>query len=197
VDDEPKEIEAAPARRVERLRRAALIALALGAAVALYLGGAFDDPERTVLVIRRAGAWGALAYLAAFSLIQPLGVSGHVFTLAAAVVWGGWIGFGLALAGAVASACVSFGYARYVAFEWVQARIPERVREYEKWLVARGLYGVVVYRLLTFTMPPAQLLIGTLRVPFRTMLAGTAIGFVPAVGVDIFLGGELWAWLVS
>jgi hypothetical protein len=26
---------------------------------------------------------------------------------------------------------------------------------------------------------------------------GTAIGFTPAVAIDVFLGGELWSWLVA
>lgn len=176
-------------------RRIALLVLAAAAALALYLSGAFEDPERTVRLVREAGTWGALAYLAAFATIQPLGVSGHVFTLAAAVVWGGWLGFALGLTGALGSACVSFAYARYVAYDWVQARIPERARRYEKWLVDRGLFGVIVYRTLTFTMPPAQLLIGTVRVRFGTMVLGTAIGFAPAVAIDIFLGGQVWDWL--
>lgn len=170
--------------------------LALGAALGLYLSGAFEDPEGTVELIRAAGAWGAIAYVAAFALLQPLGISGHVFGLAAAVIWGGPEGFALALVGAVGSACVSFGYARYVAYDWVQARIPARVRKYEAWVVERGLLGVVVYRLLTFTMHPAQLLMGTLRVRFGTMVLGTTLGFAPAVAIDVFLGGELWSWLV-
>ena len=171
--------------------------LLIGAALALYLSGAFEDPERTVELVRAAGALGAVAYVAAFALLQPLGISGHVFGLAAAVIWGGAGGFALALLGAVGSACVSFAYARYVAFEWVQSRIPARVRKYEAWVVERGLLGVVVYRLLTFTMHPAQLLMGTLRVRFGTMVLGTALGFAPAVAIDVFLGGELWSWLVS
>ncbi|MCZ7685656.1 MAG: hypothetical protein M5U28_45510 [Sandaracinaceae bacterium] len=92
---------------------------------------------------------------------------------------------------------MSFGFARYVAFDWVQARIPERLRKYEAWLVDRGLGGMILFRLLTYTTIPAQLLVGTLRVRFGTMVVGTAIGFAPTVAVDVFLGGQLWAWLVG
>lgn len=144
--------------------------------------------------MRDAGAWGAVAYLAAFALLQPFGISGHVFTLAAAVVGGGALGFALALIGALGAASVGFVFARYVAFDWVQARIPQRLRRYESWLVERGLVGVIVFRTLAFTAPPAQLLVGTLRYP--TMLLGTAIGLVPGVAIDIFLGGAVWDWLV-
>lgn len=187
----------APARRGDHIRRGALLVLAIAAAIALYLSGAYEDPERTVGLVREAGAWGAIAYVVAFAFLQPLGVSAHVFGVAAAAIWGGLPAFGLALAGAVGSACTSFGYARYVAYDFVQERIPERLRKYESWIVDRGLWGIFLYRLITFTMIPAQLLIGTLRVRFLPMLIPTALGFAPTVAVDVFLGGKLWDWLVG
>lgn len=171
--------------------------LVLTAAFALYLSGALDDPRGAMEMVRGAGAWGAIAYVAAFALLQPLGISGHAFVLAAAAIWVAPQAFALSLLGSVGAACVSFAFARYVAYEWVQARIPARARKYEAWVTERGLLGVIVYRTLTFTMHPAQLLMGTLRVRFGTMVLGTVIGFMPAVAIDVLLGGELWRWLVS
>lgn len=171
--------------------------LAVALAVALWASGAFDDPEATVQLVRDAGAWGVVAYLVAFTVLQPFGISGHAFTLAAAVVWGGAVGFALAMIGALGAASVGFVFARYVAFEWVQARIPARLRRYESWLVDRGLVGVILFRTFTFTAPPAQLLVGTLRIPYSTMIVGTAIGLVPGIAIDIFLGGAVWEWLMG
>lgn len=200
VAEEPGETDPAAdhvARRAARIRRVVVALLAVATAVALWASGAFEDPEATVARVREAGAWGVVAYLTAFALLQPFGISGHAFTLAAAVVWGGALGFGLALLGGLGAATTGFVFARYVAFDWVQARIPARLRKYEAWLVERGLVGVILFRTFTFTAPPAQLLVGTLRIPYRTMIAGTAIGLVPGIAVDIFLGGALWAWLTA
>src|SRR5690606_8944255 len=61
----------------------------------------------------------------------------------------------------------------------------------------RGLRGVIVYRLLTFPVHPAQLPMGTLRVRFGTMVVSTTLRFAPAVALDVFLGGELWTWVVG
>jgi uncharacterized membrane protein YdjX (TVP38/TMEM64 family) len=146
---------------------------------------------RTAEMVRSFGPWGIAVYLLAFSFVQPLGVSGHTFTIAAALVWPPWLAFPLALLGALGSAMTNVAFARYVAFDWVQARIPARVRRYEKWLVERGLYGVILFRLFTFTLHPAQLLIGVLGVPWRRLIVGTLIGFAPSVAVDVLLGGEL------
>ena len=185
------------ARRATTIRRLVVGVLAIALAAALYASGAFDDPEATVALIRDAGAWGIVAYLATFTLLQPFGISGHAFTLAAAVVWGGALGFALAMVGGLGAASVGFVFARYVAFDWVQARIPERLRRYETWLVERGVLGVIVFRVFTFTAPAGQLLVGTLRIPYRTMIVGTAVGLVPGVAIDIFLGGAIWDWLVA
>lgn len=186
-----------PARRRFDPRRWLVGSFALVVGLALFFGGAFDDPEHTVQMVRDAGPWGVIVYLAAFAFLQPFGISGHAFTLAAAVVWGGLAGFAIAMVGALGAATVGFVFARYVAYEWVQDRIPARVRRLERWLVDRGLLGVIVFRTFTFTAPPALFLVGTLRIRLWTMLAGTAIGFVPGVAVDIFLGGQLWSWLVA
>ena len=197
IDRSLTDREAAPTRHGESVRRGALLVLAIAAAVALWSSGAFEDPERTVALVRDAGAWGALAFVLAYAFLQPLGVSAHVFGIAAAAIWGGWPAFALALTGATGSAVTSFGYARYVAYDWVQARIPERLRRYESWVVDRGIVGIFVYRLVLFTMIPSQFLMGTLRVRFVPMLIGTVLGFAPTVAVQIFLGEHLWDWIVG
>lgn len=185
--------------RRARVLRWALTLAVVGAALALFLSGAAGDldVDATVGLVREAGAFGVVGYLVAFACVQPLGISGHVFVLAAALVWPPAIAFPLALAGALGSAIVSFAFARYVAYEWVQARLPDRVRRYEGWVVERGLLGLVLFRLLTFTMHPAQLMIGTLRVRFGPMVLATAIGFTPTIALDVIFGGELVRWLLG
>lgn len=178
---------------------AVLAAVAL--VVALLASGALDafSLEKTAAWVRGFGPWGFAVFLLAFTFIQPVGVSGHTFVLAAALVWPPWTAFGLSLLGALGSALVNVAFARRVALDWVQARIPERLRRYERWVVERGFVGVVVFRLLTFTLHPAQLLMGVLRVPLGTLVLGTALGFAPTVAFDVWFGGELLkrllAWL--
>ena len=149
-----------------RIRIAAAVAV-VALVAGLIASGALDafSLEKTAEWVRSFGAAGFLVFLLAFTCIQPLGVSGHVFVLAAALVWPPWLAFGLSLLGALGSSLVNLGFARWVAFDWVQARIPDRLRRYERWVVDRGLWGVIVFRAITFTMHPAQLLMGVLRVP--------------------------------
>ena len=107
------------------------------------------------------------------------------------VVWDWWFALPLALAGSVGSALTGYLIGRHVAFDWVQARLPQRLRKYEHWLAERGLVGVILFRVVTFTMPPALVMMGTLRIRPATMLLGTCIGFIPAVCAGVLVGGEI------
>lgn len=177
----------------------ALLGITLVLVAALFFSGAFDDfsLERTAALIRGYGPWGVAVYLLAFALLQPLGLSGNMFAVVAGLVWSPWLALPLALLGALGSAMVNVAFARYVAFDWVQARIPPKLRRYERWVTERGLPGVILYRLATFTLHPAQLLIGVLKVPLPRLILGTLIGFIPPVCIGVLLGGELTRWLAG
>jgi uncharacterized membrane protein YdjX (TVP38/TMEM64 family) len=177
----------------------ALLVTTLALVLGLFFSGALDgfSLERTASLIRGSGPWGIAVYVLAFALLQPLGLSGNMFTVVAGLVWSPWLALPLALAGAFGSAMVNVAFARYVAFDWVQARIPPRLRRYERWVAERGLVGVVLYRVATFTLHPAQLLIGVLKVPLPRLVAGTLIGFIPPVCMGVLLGGEVTRWLLG
>ncbi len=172
-----------------------MILLVLG----LFLSGTFDDfsLEKTVQWVRSYGAWGVVVYVLAFALLQPLGLSGTMFAVVAGLVWPPPLALLLAMMGALGSAMVNVAFARYVAFEWVQARIPPKLRRYERWVTERGLLGVILYRAATGTMPPAQLLIGVLNVPLPRLIIGTVIGFIPQIALNVLLGGEATRWLAE
>lgn len=183
-------------------RRAFRSAVALGGVAlvaALILSGALDrfSLDSTAQWIRGYGAWGAVVFVLAFTFIQPVGVSGHTFVLAAALVWSPPVAFALSLLGALGTSLVNLAFARWVAFDWVQARIPERMRKYERWLTERGMAGVILFRLVTFTLHPAQLLISVLRLPVWALVFGTLIGFAPTVAVDVWFGGALLRRLLT
>ncbi|MDP2274149.1 MAG: VTT domain-containing protein [Archangium sp.] len=177
----------------------ALLVGAVGLALGLFVSGAFDDfsLERTAQLVRSYGPWGIAVYLLAFTFLQPLGMSGTVFAVVAGLVWPPWLALLLAMTGACGSATINVAFARYVAFDWVQARIPPKLRRYERWVTDRGLLGVILYRAATGTMPPAQLLIGVLNVPLPRLIIGTVIGFIPQIALNVFLGGGLTRWLAG
>lgn len=182
-----------------RALKLALVAVVIALVIGLFASGALDtfSLEHTAALIRSYGPWGLAVYLLAFTFLQPLGLSGNMFTVVAGLIWPTWLALILALAGAFGSAMVNVAFARYVAFDWVQARIPARLRRYERWLAERGLLGVIFFRVATFTAHPAQLLISVMKLPLPRLMLGTAIGFIPAVVAGVVLGGEVTRWLAG
>lgn len=180
-----------------RAKKLAVLVAVAGLVVGLLASGSLQSfsLERTTEFVRASGPWGAVVYLLAFAFLQPLGLSGNMFTVVAGLIWPTGLALFLALTGAVGSAMVNVAFARYVAYDWVQARIPPRLRRYERWLSDRGLWGVVMYRAVTFTLHPAQLLIGVVQVPVPRLVLGTVLGFIPAVVMGVVLGGQAVRWV--
>jgi uncharacterized membrane protein YdjX (TVP38/TMEM64 family) len=129
------------------------------------------------------------------SLLQPLGVSGHVCVIAASMVWTPFSAFGLCLLGAACGQFLWFFIYRYLARDWAQRHIPARFLRYEQALLERPFRTVVIFRILTFTWPLAPAILGVSRVLPRPVLTGTVVGLVPTVAFDVWLGEVLLRWL--
>lgn len=182
-----------PAPWYVRAIRIGLVLLTLGAAGYVLFGGVLGDlsVDEVVSLVQGAGVLGIALYVLAFAALQPLGVSSHLFTASAGLIWAPWMAIPIALTGALASASVCFGFSRFVAYDWVQARLPEKLIKYEQWLVDNGLKGMILFRAITYTSQPAMFMMGTTRVSFLTMLLGSAVGFIPMVCLGVFFGDSL------
>jgi uncharacterized membrane protein YdjX (TVP38/TMEM64 family) len=174
------------------LRFAAGLLFLIAVLVVLF-GGFAEGADATQIRqwLLDLGWWGPLVFLVAFALLQPVGVAAHVFILAAALVWPPFIALPLSLGGAVAAGCVAFGFARFVGFDWVQARLPDKVKGYDEALIIRGFRTVLVLRLTMFTFGPMQLMLGVSKVRFGPYVAGTALGLLPLIAVETFAGASL------
>ncbi|MCX4240073.1 TVP38/TMEM64 family protein [Paraliomyxa miuraensis] len=145
--------------------------------------------------LRQAGGWGLLAFVIAFALLQPLGMASHLFVVVAALVWSPWVALSTSWIGALAAGCVAFGFSRYVAREFVQARLPGKLRPWDERLATRGFRTVLTMRLLLFTFGPMQLMFGVSRVRFASFVAGSALGLLPMLAVETFVGGSVVEWI--
>ncbi|MBC8067087.1 MAG: TVP38/TMEM64 family protein [Deltaproteobacteria bacterium] len=141
------------------------------------------------------GPWGPAAFLLAFAVLQPVGVSAHAFIVAATLVWSPFAGMLLSWAGVLASSTTSFWFGRWMGREWVQSRLPARLRRWDGALEDHGFRTVLVMRLLLFTLGPMQLMLGVSKVRFGSYLAATAIGVLPVVAIESYIGGAVVDWL--
>lgn len=177
-----------------------LVGLAvLGVAIAVVTSGVHDDLSVEGIRGRllAAGPWGAVGYVLAFALLQPMGVAAHVFVISAGLVWPPAMAITLSWVGAVSAGCSAFVFARFIAHDWVQARLSDRLRRYDERLARHGFRTVVVLRLLFFTFGPVQLMLGVSRVRFLPFVLGTAVGVVPLVVAETLLGAGLLDWVLS
>lgn len=154
------------------------------------------EPDVARAWLTESGPWGPLLFLAAFALLQPMGVASHLFILSAALVWDPPVAFMLSWLGTTAGGCSAFFFSRYVGREFFQKRMPTRLQRYDERLQTHRFRTVLGLRLALFTFGPMQMMLGISRVRFGPFLAGTALGVIPVVAFETFVGGGLieWAW---
>ncbi len=171
--------------------------LALALVVGLLLSGAHTSisPAAIREWLVSSGPRGPLLFVAAFALLQPWGLSAHVFILASALVWSPPVALALSLSGAVVASAVAFWLARWMGYEWVQSKLPARLHRWDERLGTHGFRTVLLMRLTLFTFGPMQLMLGVSKVRFAPYLAASAIGLLPMIALETFLGGGLVDWL--
>ncbi len=166
--------------------------------LALLVGwqqGALDrlqHPRQLADALVAMGSLGYLAFIAAYTLLQPFGVPGTVFVVAAPLIWPWPIAFALNLVGTMLASIVGFSFARFVARDWVQARIPQRLRRYEDALRARALETTFLLRLVLWMPQPLHYFLGVSSVPFWTHALGSLLGYIPPLLLVSYLGGTLF-----
>jgi uncharacterized membrane protein YdjX (TVP38/TMEM64 family) len=183
-------------------RHAPLVALALaGAAVAAAVGlavtGALPGPADIEAFLLERGAWGPVAFVGSMTAGMALGIPGMAWMVPAGLVWPYPAALALSWLGVMSASVVGFVFARWVGRDWVAARIPPRLAALDLRLGHQGLRPVIVLRILTGGLAPADWLLGVSSVPWRTFLVGTAIGSVPGVFMAVVAGGGLAGWALD
>jgi len=169
----------------------------LAVIVWFYASGSYAavDAEGLRRWIRGGGAWGAMAFVAAYAILQPLGVRSLFFVLSAPLIWSPGEAVLLSWTGAVVASALAFSFARFVARDWAQRRVPARIRRLDDKLAEDGLRTVTLLRLVFYTTPALQLALGISRVRFRPFLVGTILGVLPFTLLMTLFGAELSAFL--
>ena len=175
------------------LRIGVTAVVVLGAVLAYWTGLLDEDSLRTLFT--ESGPMAPVLFVAIFSLVQPFGFPGIVFMLLSAVLWPLWFAFLLNLLGCTGAGVVGFVFARFVGRDWVQDRLPERLRDLEERVLERAFRTVLIVRLTLYLFPPAHWALGLSPVKFGPFLLATIIGFVPATAFWTFAGGNTLGWL--
>jgi uncharacterized membrane protein YdjX (TVP38/TMEM64 family) len=182
-------------RRYTRI--AAIVAVVSVLVLAKELG-VFErlrDPARLARSLVEIGAWGYAAFILAYALLQPFGVPGTVFIVAAPLIWPWPVAFVLSMIGTMAASVVGFSFARFVARDWLAPRIPARFRKYDEALEHRAFATVFLLRLIFWMPPLLHAFFGVSRVRGWTHFWGSLAGYVLPLFLVSYFGQRLFDWL--
>jgi len=186
----------------------ATVLAVLALLIAAYHYGVFaevSNPKRLANAVISLGPWGYAGFLVAYTLLQPFGVPGTVFIVAAPLIWPWPTAFLLSMVGTMAASVLGFTFARVVAREWVSARIPRRLRKYDEALEHNAFRTVFALRLIFWMPQVLHGFFGVSKVPFWTHFWASLLGYIPPLFAVSFLASEVFdpqgylqprAWLV-
>ena len=188
----------APAWKTFLRRRFAVFVLVLVVLGTAWHFGAFDvfrDPDRVHALLESWGSWAYVIYLATFIVLMPFGIPAFVWVLPAGVLWPFWVAYPLSLVAVAGGSSLGFVFARYVARDWVAARVPPRIRRLDERFTAHGVFGVILFRLVFQLGAPTHWLLGLSKLDYGRFVVGTVIGAMPAVALVAWLGHDAFHWV--
>jgi uncharacterized membrane protein YdjX (TVP38/TMEM64 family) len=185
--------------RLRGAKIAAVVAVVLGLILAKWLGilDLFAEPARLARTIVDLGGWGYLAFVVAYTVLQPFGVPGTVFVFAAPLLWPWPVAFALSMTGTMAASVVGFSFARFVARDWLAPRVPARFRRYDEALARRGFATVFLLRFIFWMPPLLHVFFGVSKVRFSTHFWGSLVGYIVPLFLVSFFGQAVFDWVRS
>lgn len=179
-------------------RRVVVLAILIILIGAGWTSGAFHEfrnPDRVRALIDSWGVWAYVLYVLTFVLLMPFGIPAFVWVLPAGALWPFWVAYPLSLLAVAGASSIGFLFARYIARDWVAARLPGRIRRIDDHFSARGLRSVILFRLVFQLGAPTHWLLGLSKVDYGTFVLGTVIGAMPVVALVAWLGRDALQWV--
>ncbi|HVH41453.1 MAG TPA: VTT domain-containing protein [Labilithrix sp.] len=194
MSTEHRQANVSPARSRRTAKLGVLVLAVAGMALAYHFGvfAQVSEPQSLARNLVAMGIWGYLAFVLAYTLLQPFGVPGTIFIVAAPLIWPWQTAFVLSMVGTMSASVVGFSFARFVARDWNSARIPARFRRYDEALERNAFRTVGLLRLV-FRMPqPLHAFLGVSKVRFWTHFWGSLLGYIPPLLLVSYLGSEMF-----
>ena len=185
---------------------ALVVIVSLGVAHRYGVLSAFANPASIRETLIGLGPSGQLVFVVAYTLLQPFGIPGMVFCLAAPLVWPWPVAFALSMIGTMAASVVGFSFARFVGRDFFRDKVFARLARYEEALEKRAFATIFLLRFI-FWMPQwLHALFGVSGVRFWTHFWASLVAYVLPVFLMSYFGQAFFAalrtiptgaWLVS
>lgn len=156
----------------------------------------FIKPDQLNNLVKNAGPWAPLAFIAVYTVAICLFVPGMVLATLSAALFGTYWGFVYGWLGAICSSTASFLIARYLGRDFAASVVGDRLRGYDDTIEARGFTIVLALRMACFPFTILNFGLGVTKIRFRDFFWGTALGMIVITFVITFWVGTLKAmWL--
>jgi len=178
-----------------------ILALILAAGLVLLVSAGHEfrasagieiSPESLREYVQALGPVAPIVFLGMVTFRSVLLLPSAVVLTAGGLVFGAWLGALFGGIGLVASALWCFAAARWMGREWVQSRIPERLRPLEARAESFGppLIGLATAHPMG-VMTPLYFAAGLSRIRFAPFLAACAIAGPVRAGLYAWFGSQL------
>jgi uncharacterized membrane protein YdjX (TVP38/TMEM64 family) len=170
------------------LRISLVVLLAWGIGLAWWARDTVT-PAAVSAWVEGLGVWGPLVFVGLYGLAPALFFPGAVLTLAGGALFGPLAGALLSLTGATAGATVAFLLARYVAADWVERRLGQRVQAIKAGVEREGWRFVAFVRLVpVFPFNLVNYALGLTRLSVRTFAITSWVAMAPGALAYASLG---------
>jgi uncharacterized membrane protein YdjX (TVP38/TMEM64 family) len=174
---------------VRNAKIAALVVAIATCVVCWRLGvfHAFSAPSLIKDELIALGPWGYVAFIAAYTFLQPFGLPGLGFCAAASLIWPWPEAFALSMTGSMSATAFGFLFARFVAREYVAKVLPDRFKKYDARLAASAFTTIFILRLMFLMQPLLHAFFGLSKVRFSTYMVASGAAYVgPIFAISYF-----------
>jgi uncharacterized membrane protein YdjX (TVP38/TMEM64 family) len=151
------------------------------------------EKERLRQFVAGYGIWGPIVYLTIWTLAPPLFLPGLPITLAGGVLFGPFWGTVYTIFGATVGATLAFLVARYLARDWVAAKIAGTRLATLDDKVAREGWEIVAFTRLIPIFPFFLLnyAFGLTRIPLLHYILATFFGMIPITAAYVYFSANV------
>ncbi len=149
--------------------------------------------DRLRRVIASCGLWGPLVYLLILTIAPSFFLPALPIIVAGGILFGPWGGVAYSILGASAGSSLAFLVSRYLARDWVAAKISGSKLAHLDDLVARHGWKIVILTRLIFVLPFFLLnyAFGLTRVRFLPYTLATLFGLLPSIIAIVLVSSNL------
>jgi uncharacterized membrane protein YdjX (TVP38/TMEM64 family) len=151
------------------------------------------EKERLRQFVAGYGVWGPVIYLIIWTLAPPLFLPGLPITLAGGVLFGPFWGVVYTIFGATAGATLAFLVARYLAGDWVAAKLQGTKLASLDDKVAKEGWEIVAFTRLIPIFPFFLLnyAFGLTRIPLTHYVLATFFGMLPVTAAYVYFSANV------